>query len=63
MTTDENIRSQKLNYDIDREAAYRHNISVKNVIRISPLSSSKIDICKYFTGEEILPSNQNQKVQ
>ena len=39
---------EKLQYDINREAA-----------KIS-LSSSKIDKYEYLTGEEILPSNQQQ---
>ena len=40
------------NYDINREAA-----------KISALSSGKIDKYKYLTGEEILPSNQQQIIQ
>ena len=38
-----------LQYDINREDA-----------KISALSSGKIDRYQYFTGEEILPSNQNK---
>ena len=49
MIIDDQIRDEKLQYDIDREAA-----------KISALSSGKIDKYKYLTGEEILPSNQQQ---
>ena len=48
MTTDDKIRDEKLQYDINREAA-----------KISVLSSGKIDKYQYLTGE-ILPSNQMQ---
>ena len=41
-----------LQYDINREAA-----------KISALSSGKIDKYEYLTGEEILPSNQQQIIQ
>ena len=47
MTIDYKIRDEKLQYDINREAA-----------KISALSSGKIDRYEYFTGEEILPSDQ-----
>ena len=47
MTIEYQIRDEKLQYDINREAA-----------KISALSSSKIDKYEYLTGEEILPSNQ-----
>ena len=47
MTTGDQIRDKKLQYDIDREAA-----------KISALSSGKIDKYEYLTGEQILPSNQ-----
>ena len=43
------IRDEKLQYDINREAA-----------KISALSSNKIGKYEYLTGEEILPSNQKQ---
>ena len=49
MTTDDQIMYEKLQYNINREAA-----------KISVLSSSKIDKYEYLTGEEILPSNQRQ---
>ena len=45
MTIDDQIKSEKLQYDINREAA-----------KISALSSCKFD--EYLTGEEILPSNK-----
>ena len=47
MTIDDEIREEKLQYDINRKEA-----------KISALSSRKIDRYKYVTGEEILPSNQ-----
>ena len=46
MTTEDQIRYEKLQYDINREAA-----------KISALSSGKIDQYKYLTGKETLPSN------
>ena len=49
MTIDDQIRDEKFQYDINREAA-----------KISALSSGKIDKYKYLTGEETLPSNQKQ---
>ena len=49
MTIEDQIRDEKLQYDINREAA-----------EISALSSGKIDKYEYLTGEEILPSNQQQ---
>ena len=49
MTTDDQIKYEKLQYDINREAA-----------KISALSSGKIDKYEYLTGEEILPFNQKQ---
>ena len=49
MTIDDQIRDEKLQYDINREAA-----------KISALSSGKIEKCEYLTGEEILPSNEKQ---
>ena len=47
MTIDDKIRDEKLQYDINREAA-----------KLSALSSSKIDKFKHLTGEEILPLDQ-----
>ena len=49
MTIDDQIRDEKIQYDIYREAA-----------KISTLSSGKIDKYSYLTGEEILPSNKKQ---
>ena len=49
MTIDDQIRDEKLQYDINREAA-----------KISALSSNKFNKYEYLTGEEILPSNQKQ---
>ena len=46
MTIDDKIRDGKLQYDINKEA-----------LKISALSSGKIDKYKYLTGEEILPSS------
>ena len=46
MTIEDEIRDEKLQYDINREAA-----------KISVLSSGKIDKYEYLTRDEILPSN------
>ena len=52
MSIDDQIRDKKLQCDINREAA-----------KISALLSGKIDKYEYFTGEEILPSNQQQIIE
>ena len=52
MTIDEKIRHEKLQYDINREAA-----------KISPLSSRKIDKYEYLTREEILPPEQSRVIE
>ena len=52
MTINDQIRDEKLQYDINREAA-----------KISALSSGKIHKYEYLTGEEILPSNQQQIIE
>ena len=52
MTIEDQIKDEKLQYDINREAA-----------KISALSSGKIDKYEYFTGEEILRSNQRQIIE
>ena len=53
MTIEDQITDEKLlQYDINREAA-----------KISALSSGKIDKYEYLTGEEILPSNQQQIIE
>ena len=49
MTIKDQIRDENLQYDIDREAA-----------KISALSSRKLHKYEYLTGEDILPSNQQQ---
>ena len=49
MTIEDQIKNEKLQYDINREAA-----------KISALSSGKIDKYEYLTGEEILTSNRQQ---
>ena len=51
MTIEDQIRDEKRQY-INREAA-----------KISALSSGKIDKYEYLTGEEILPSNQQQIIE
>ena len=52
MTINDQIRDEKLQYDINREAA-----------KISALSSGKIHKYEYLTAEDILPSNQQQIVK
>ena len=52
MTIEDQIKDEKLQYDINRETA-----------KISALSSGKLDKYEYLTGEEILPSNQQQIIQ
>ena len=52
MTINDQIRDGKLQYDINREVA-----------KISALSSGKIHKYEYLTGEEILPSNQQQIIE
>ena len=52
MIIDDQIMDEKLQYDINREAA-----------KISALSSGKINKYEYLTGEEILPSNQKQIIE
>ena len=52
MTIEDQIKDEKLQYDINREAA-----------KISALPSGKLDKYEYLTGEEILPSNQQQIIQ
>ena len=49
MTIDDTIRDEKLQYDINREA-----------VKISALSSGKIDRYEHLTGEEILPFDQKR---
>ena len=52
MTIKNQIRDEKLQYDINREAA-----------KISALSSGEIDKYDYLTGEDILLSNQQQIIE
>ena len=52
MTIADQIKDERLQYDINREAA-----------KTSALSSGKIDKYEYLTGEEILLSNQQQVIQ
>ena len=52
MTINDQIRDEKLQYDINREAA-----------KISALSSGNIHKYEYPTGEDILPSNQQQIIE
>ena len=52
MTIDDQIRDERLQYDINREAA-----------KISAQLSNKFNKYEYLTGEEILPSNQKQMIQ
>ena len=52
MTIEDQIKDEKLHYDVNREAA-----------KISALSSGKLDKYEYLTGEGILPSNQQQIIQ
>ena len=52
MTVDDQIRDEKLQYDINAEAA-----------KTSASSSGKIDKYEYRTGEGILPSNQKQIIE
>ena len=52
MTIEDQIKDEKLQYDINREAA-----------KISAVSSGKIYKYEYLTGEEILPSNQQHIIE
>ena len=52
MTVNDQIRDKKLQYDIDRKAA-----------EISAKSSGKLHKYEYLTGEDILPSNQQQIIE
>ena len=52
MTTNDQIIDEKLQYDINREAS-----------KMSALSSGKIYQYEYFTGEDILPPNQQQIIE
>ena len=52
MTIDDQIKDEKLQYDINRKAA-----------KISALSSGKFTKYEYLTGEEVLPSNKQQIIE
>ena len=52
MTTNDQIRDEKLQYDSNKGAA-----------KISALSSGKIHKYEYLTGEDILPSNQQEIIE
>ena len=52
MTLEDQSGDEKLQYNTNREAA-----------KISALSSGKTDKYEYLTGEEILPSNQQQIIE
>ena len=52
MTINDQIRDEKLQYNINREAA-----------KISALSSGTIYKYEYLTGEDILSSNQQQIIE
>ena len=52
MTINDQIRDEKLQCDINREA-----------VKISPLSLGIIDKYEYLTGEEILPSKQQKIIE
>ena len=52
MRINDQIRDKKLRYDMNREAA-----------KLSALSSGKIHKYEYLTGEDILPSNQQQIIE
>ena len=51
MTINDQIRDEKIQYDINREAAK------------TALSSGKISKYEYLTGEDMLPSNQQQIIE
>ena len=52
MTIKDQIRDEKLQYDINREAP-----------KTSALSSGESDKYEYLTGEEISPSNKQQIIE
>ena len=52
MTIDDNIRYDKLQYDINREAA-----------KISASLIGKIDKVEYLTGKEIMPLDQRRLIE
>ena len=52
MTIDDKIEDEKLQYDISIEAT-----------KILALSSGRVDKYEYFTGEQILPSDQSRIIE
>ena len=52
MAINDQIKDKKLQYDINRETS-----------KISALSSGKIQKYEYLTGENILPSHQQQIIE
>ena len=52
MTIDDQIKDEKLQCDINREA-----------VKISALSSGKFNKYEYLTSEEVLPSNKQQIIE
>ena len=52
MTIDDKIRGEKLHYDITREA-----------VKISAISSGKINKYEFLTCEEILQSDQSRIIE
>ena len=52
MTIDDQIGNEKLQYDINREVA-----------KISSLSSGKLHKYEYLTGEDVLPSSNQQIIK
>ena len=52
MTIDDQIKDEKLQYDINTESA-----------EISAFSSKKFDKYEYLTGEEMLSSNQKEMIE
>ena len=52
MTINDQIKDEKLQYDINREAA-----------KLSALSSRNFRKYEYLTGEDRLPSNQQQIIE
>ena len=52
MTIDDKIRDEKRQHDINREVG-----------KLSPLSSDKIEKYKYLTGEKILPFDQSRMIE
>ena len=52
MTIKDQIRDEKLQHNINREAS-----------KISTLSSGNIQKYEYLTGEDILPSNQQKMIE